>query len=132
MPSATRTELRCSFCHRTQRDVRVLLAGPFSYICEGCIATAAEIVEKEYGPLASLKPTEPPSGYHTLTAHVSDAALLRATRERVATLEQQVADLTASLARHLAEKEARETAAADLLARGMRITAEARPSGRPE
>jgi ATP-dependent protease Clp ATPase subunit len=32
--------LRCSFCSRTQRQVRKLIAGPGVYVCSDCVAAA--------------------------------------------------------------------------------------------
>jgi hypothetical protein len=39
---ASREELRCSFCHRSQREVRTLVAATEAAICDECIAIAAE------------------------------------------------------------------------------------------
>jgi hypothetical protein len=36
--------LACTFCGRSQRQVRKLIAGPGVYICEGCAALAAGVV----------------------------------------------------------------------------------------
>ncbi len=38
--------LRCSFCNKTQREVRMLIAGPTSYICDGCVSICVGIVAK--------------------------------------------------------------------------------------
>jgi len=40
--------LRCSFCHKTQDQVRKLIAGPNVYICDECIELCAEIIEEEF------------------------------------------------------------------------------------
>ncbi|MDH3785972.1 MAG: hypothetical protein OEV00_11675, partial [Acidobacteriota bacterium] len=29
--------LKCSFCNKSQRDVRKLIAGPTVYICDECV-----------------------------------------------------------------------------------------------
>jgi len=39
--------LACSFCGRTQREVRKLIAGPTVYICDECIALCNEIIAEE-------------------------------------------------------------------------------------
>ena len=40
--------VRCSFCNKTQAQVRKLIAGPNgTYICEECIAICSEIIEEE-------------------------------------------------------------------------------------
>ena len=41
-------QLRCSFCHKTQDQVRKLIAGPNVYICDECIELCADIVEEEF------------------------------------------------------------------------------------
>ena len=38
------TELACTFCGRSQRQVRKLIAGPGVYICEVCVALAGGVV----------------------------------------------------------------------------------------
>jgi len=38
------TELACTFCGRSQRQVRKLIAGPGVYICEACVALAGGVV----------------------------------------------------------------------------------------
>lgn len=43
------TKVRCSFCNVSQADTRKLIAGPGLYICEGCIAAAAEVVTTAAG-----------------------------------------------------------------------------------
>ena len=41
-------QLRCSFCHKTQDQVRKLIAGPNVYICDECIELCSEIIEEEF------------------------------------------------------------------------------------
>ena len=43
-----RSKLRCSFCGKTQDQVRKLIAGPNVYICDECVDICAEIVEEEF------------------------------------------------------------------------------------
>lgn len=41
--------VRCSFCNKTQSQVRKLIAGPNgAYICDECIEICAEIIEEEF------------------------------------------------------------------------------------
>ena len=41
--------IRCSFCNKTQAQVRKLIAGPNgAYICDECIDVCAEIIEEEF------------------------------------------------------------------------------------
>lgn len=44
-----RGQLKCSFCGKTQEQVRKLVAGPGVYICDECIELCTEIVEEELG-----------------------------------------------------------------------------------
>lgn len=43
-----RKQLRCSFCNKTQDQVRKLIAGPNVYICDECVEICSEIVEEEF------------------------------------------------------------------------------------
>lgn len=43
-----RKQLRCSFCNKTQDQVRKLIAGPGAYICDECIEICSEIIEEEF------------------------------------------------------------------------------------
>lgn len=43
-----RKQLRCSFCNKTQDQVRKLIAGPNVYICDECIEICAEIIGEEF------------------------------------------------------------------------------------
>ncbi len=60
-----RKQLRCSFCNKTQDQVRKLIAGPGVYICDECIEICSEIIEEEFDgepvidtDINLLKPTE--------------------------------------------------------------------------
>ena len=46
--SDERKQLRCSFCNKTQDQVRKLIAGPGVYICDECIEICSEIIEEEF------------------------------------------------------------------------------------
>lgn len=42
-------EIRCSFCNKTQAQVKKIIAGPNgAYICDECIDVCAEIIEEEF------------------------------------------------------------------------------------
>lgn len=43
-----RKKLRCSFCNKSQEQVRKLIAGPNVYICDECIDICSEIVQDEF------------------------------------------------------------------------------------
>ena len=40
--------LKCSFCGKSQKQVRKLIAGPGVYICDECIELCNEIIEEEF------------------------------------------------------------------------------------
>ncbi len=42
------SSLNCSFCGKTQSEVRKLVAGPMVYICDECIELCNDIVAEEY------------------------------------------------------------------------------------
>ena len=41
-------QLKCSFCGKTQEQVRRLIAGPGVYICDECIELCSEIIDREF------------------------------------------------------------------------------------
>ncbi len=41
-------QLKCSFCGKTQEQVKRLVAGPGVYICDECIDLCSEIIEEEF------------------------------------------------------------------------------------
>ena len=42
--------LRCSFCLKTQHQVRKLVAGPEVHICDQCIRAASRIIDERRSP----------------------------------------------------------------------------------
>jgi len=53
-------QLRCSFCGKTQEQVRRLVAGPGVYICDECIELCQEIIEEEFDDASELEIKEIP------------------------------------------------------------------------
>jgi ATP-dependent Clp protease ATP-binding subunit ClpX len=57
-------DLLCSFCGKSQDEVKKLIAGPSVYICDECIQLCNEIIDEEYSQeeeqeaRQSLKPSE--------------------------------------------------------------------------
>jgi ATP-dependent Clp protease ATP-binding subunit ClpX len=51
-PSVPRSQsgrdLRCSFCGKSQREVRKLIAGPSVYVCDECVELCNDIITEEY------------------------------------------------------------------------------------
>jgi ATP-dependent Clp protease ATP-binding subunit ClpX len=52
--------LKCSFCGKSQKQVKKLIAGPGVYICDECIDLCNEIIEEELADTAELKLDELP------------------------------------------------------------------------
>ena len=56
--------LKCSFCGKTQDQVKKLIAGPEVYICDECVELCNEILDEEFfenkekEPKKEEKPTE--------------------------------------------------------------------------
>ena len=45
--ASDKKDVRCSFCGRTQEEVKRLIAGPNAYICNECVGICAELIEEE-------------------------------------------------------------------------------------
>ncbi|MBR5284502.1 MAG: ATP-dependent protease ATP-binding subunit ClpX [Clostridia bacterium] len=58
MPSNDKKDLRCSFCGRTQAEVKRLIAGPGVYICNECIEICAELIGEEQDLLEPMQGLE--------------------------------------------------------------------------
>src|SRR6266516_1388956 len=52
--------LKCSFCGKSQKQVKKLIAGPGVYICDECIDLCNEIIEEELSETSELKLDELP------------------------------------------------------------------------
>ncbi len=57
--------IKCSFCGKSQEDVKKLVVGPMVYICNECIGVCNEIMAEEWeeattveGKAEPLKPAE--------------------------------------------------------------------------
>ena len=46
--------LKCSFCGKSQKQVKKLIAGPGVYICDECIDLCNEIIEEEFSEAADV------------------------------------------------------------------------------
>ncbi len=53
-PPGGSEQLLCSFCGKSQRQVKKLIAGPGVYICDECIDLCNEIIDEEFSPPATL------------------------------------------------------------------------------
>jgi ATP-dependent Clp protease ATP-binding subunit ClpX len=43
----SQTNLTCSFCGKSQKEVKKLIAGPTVYICDECIGLCNDIIAEE-------------------------------------------------------------------------------------
>ncbi len=59
---STKVPYRCSFCGKSQEQVRKLIAGQGVYICDECINLCQEIIEEEMldAPLAKQQAAKLP------------------------------------------------------------------------
>lgn len=55
---AKKNVLHCSFCGRPREEVKILIAGQESHICENCIESARDIVEQELSMLGETLPAK--------------------------------------------------------------------------
>jgi hypothetical protein len=68
-PAPQKTTLHCSFCGKSQHDVRCLIAGPAVFICDECVALCDDIVEDEKIQTL-LQADEQSKGYPAATEHL--------------------------------------------------------------
>ena len=52
--------LKCSFCGKSQKQVKKLIAGPWVYICDECIDLCNEIIEEEFSETEEISFNELP------------------------------------------------------------------------
>ena len=52
--------LKCSFCGKSQKQIKKLIAGPGVYICDECIDLCNEIIEEELSEGAEVPLDELP------------------------------------------------------------------------
>src|SRR5690606_40453456 len=52
--------VKCSFCGKSQKQVKKLIAGPGVYICDECIELCNEIIEEDFSAQDEVSFTELP------------------------------------------------------------------------
>ena len=66
--------LSCSFCGKSQKEVKKLIAGPTVYICDECIELCNDIIAEEYGqeegPTATSRVPKPKEIHEALNDYV--------------------------------------------------------------
>jgi hypothetical protein len=93
--STTETNLlTCSFCAKTSKEVKKLIAGPGVYICDECIALCDEILGAE-------DDDETARERHSVETGPLEAVLpiFRSTAETTRTMEARLAEWARTLAR---------------------------------
>ncbi len=55
------SHLKCSFCGKSQEQVRKLIAGPGVYICDECVELCNEILDEELFDGSAAPPATPPA-----------------------------------------------------------------------
>jgi ATP-dependent Clp protease ATP-binding subunit ClpX len=63
--------LKCSFCGKSQKQVKKLIAGPGVYICDECIDLCNEIIEEEFSSTPEVNFTELPKPIE-ISAYLDD------------------------------------------------------------
>jgi ATP-dependent Clp protease ATP-binding subunit ClpX len=81
------SHLKCSFCGKSQEQVRKLIAGPGVYICDECVELCNEILEEELMPAAESKPkgknTKPKSSSHPRPLSLSNLPKPKEIKEKL-------------------------------------------------
>jgi hypothetical protein len=72
--------LKCSFCGKSQKQVKKLIAGPGVYICDECIDLCNEIIEEELSESSDLKFDELPKPKEI---HAAEIQRVRAQMEEI-------------------------------------------------
>jgi DNA-binding XRE family transcriptional regulator len=53
---AAKNTLYCSFCGKSQHEVRTLITGPTVFICDECVELCTDIIQEEIGKAAEPEP----------------------------------------------------------------------------
>jgi ATP-dependent Clp protease ATP-binding subunit ClpX len=64
--------LSCSFCGKSQREVKKLIAGPTVYICDECIELCNDIIAEEYGQEEAAAPVSRVPKPHEIKASLDE------------------------------------------------------------
>ena len=95
MTTSNKNILYCSFCGKSQHEVRKLIAGPTVFICDECVDLCNNIIEEElsdedvivyFDIVQSVVPTK------LLVAYDEEKAKVDATKTQIKGLETALAD----------------------------------------
>jgi hypothetical protein len=73
MGDVREAKLECSFCGKNPKEVKKLIAGPGTYICDECVGLCNDIIEEEVAKQRSEAP--PQSNPDSVLARLSIIAL---------------------------------------------------------
>jgi ATP-dependent Clp protease ATP-binding subunit ClpX len=75
--------LSCSFCGKSQREVKKLIAGPTVYICDECIELCNDIIAEEYGQEEAAAPTSRVPKPHEIKAALDEYVIGQESAKKV-------------------------------------------------
>ena len=64
--------LYCSFCGKSQHEVRKLIAGPSVYICDECVELCVDIIREEIRDISPKGEESDLPTPHQIRAHLDD------------------------------------------------------------
>ncbi|HYR43895.1 MAG TPA: ClpX C4-type zinc finger protein [Terriglobia bacterium] len=68
--------LKCSFCRKTEQQVKKLVAGPRVYICDECVAIATRMMQSDSQNAGDNQPGRR-SLFRRLWSRITSAGILR-------------------------------------------------------
>jgi ATP-dependent Clp protease ATP-binding subunit ClpX len=75
--------LSCSFCGKSQREVKKLIAGPTVYICDECIELCNDIIAEEYGQEEASAPASRIPKPHEIKAALDEYVIGQESAKKV-------------------------------------------------
>ena len=98
-PPPPPANLRCSFCDKSQREVKKLIAGPSAHICDECVVTCTDVLAGEAPPpkveVPSAGDLEAALDAHAVGQRAAKRAIVAALRGHLAGSAQPDSDLRA-------------------------------------
>ncbi len=64
--------LYCSFCGKSQHEVRKLIAGPSVYVCDECVELCNDIIREEVKELSPKREADKLPTPHEIRAHLDE------------------------------------------------------------
>ena len=88
-------DLSCSFCGKSQKEVKKLIAGPTVYICDECVELCREIIVEGLNSLPGFRCVDPRGAFYAFP-RIAETGLSSAEFEDRALSEAGVALLSGS------------------------------------